>query len=88
MITNGGGLESAVDTADAPMFESANPEPPARSVAAGAAPWRKRSRLNRRTQFSLLIVRGDGVRVVRFNFVRPTAIWAGVALAASGRWQA
>ena len=37
----------------------------------------------RRGQFSLLIVRGDGVRVVRFNFARPAAIAGVVALAAS-----
>lgn len=30
--------------------------------------------MNRREQFSLLIVRGDGTRLVRFNFARPTAI--------------
>jgi murein DD-endopeptidase MepM/ murein hydrolase activator NlpD len=37
--------------------------------------------VNRRSQFSLLIVRGDGARVIRFNFARPTAVGAGVALA-------
>ena len=37
--------------------------------------------MNRRSQFSLLIVRGDGERVLRFNFPRPAAIAAGVALA-------
>jgi murein DD-endopeptidase MepM/ murein hydrolase activator NlpD len=37
--------------------------------------------LNRRNQFSLLIVRGDGSRVVRFNFPRPAAVGAGVAVA-------
>ncbi|MGH2626157.1 MAG: hypothetical protein ACRDHY_05850, partial [Anaerolineales bacterium] len=38
--------------------------------------------MNRRSrQFSLLIVRGDGVRVVRFNFPRPAVVGAGVALA-------
>lgn len=30
--------------------------------------------LDRRRQFSLLIVRGDGVRVLRFNFGRPVAV--------------
>ena len=50
---------------------------------AGAAPLRppKRDRVDRRGQFSLLIVRGDGARVVRFNFARPTAVSTGVALA-------
>ena len=37
----------------------------------------------RRGQFSLLIVRGDGVRVVRFNFARPAALAGVVALAAT-----
>jgi murein DD-endopeptidase MepM/ murein hydrolase activator NlpD len=37
--------------------------------------------VNRRSQFSLLIVRGDGERVLRFNFPRPAAVVAGVALA-------
>jgi len=38
-----------------------------------------------RDQFSLLIVRGDGTKVVRFNFTRPVArgAFAGVALALS-----
>jgi murein DD-endopeptidase MepM/ murein hydrolase activator NlpD len=34
-----------------------------------------------RRQFSLLIVRGDGTRVVRFNFPRPAAIAAFLAIA-------
>jgi hypothetical protein len=37
--------------------------------------------VDRRRQFSLLIVRGDGVRVVRFNFPRPAVTVAGVSLA-------
>jgi murein DD-endopeptidase MepM/ murein hydrolase activator NlpD len=37
--------------------------------------------VNRRRQFSLLIVRGDGERVLRFNFPRPAAVGVGVALA-------
>src|SRR5712691_503613 len=85
MVAEGGGLESAVDSGDGAMLESPKPEALARSGAggvAGANPRRKRNRLNRRTQFSLLIVRGDGVRVLRFNFVRPTGVGAGVALAA------
>jgi murein DD-endopeptidase MepM/ murein hydrolase activator NlpD len=36
----------------------------------------------RRSQFSLLVVRGDGVRVVRFNFARPFAVAGFVTLAA------
>lgn len=44
-------------------------------------PRRGRARLKRRNQFSLLVVRGDGVRVVRLNFRRPVAIGAFVTLA-------
>jgi murein DD-endopeptidase MepM/ murein hydrolase activator NlpD len=66
------------------------PEPPPSTglpaslagAAAGASPTRKRPGVDRRRQFSLLIVRGDGVRVLRFNFPRPAAVGAGVALAA------
>jgi murein DD-endopeptidase MepM/ murein hydrolase activator NlpD len=49
---------------------------------AGANPRRRHNRSSGRGQFSLLIVRGDGVRVLRFNFPRPAVIGAGVALAA------
>ena len=76
--------ELPVDTAPEPMLESPQPEALARSdsgAAAVASPRRKRSRLSRRSQFSLLIVRGDGARVIRFNFSRPTALGAGIALA-------
>src|SRR5918911_3683954 len=52
--------------------------------AAAALPAPRRRSVNRRRgQFSLLIVRGDGVRVVRFNFARPAAVAGVVALAAS-----
>jgi len=37
--------------------------------------------VDRRRQFSLLIVRGDGERVLRFNFPRPAAVGVGVVLA-------
>jgi len=37
----------------------------------------------RRAQFSLLVVRGDGVRVVRFNFARPLAVAGALLLAVS-----
>jgi murein DD-endopeptidase MepM/ murein hydrolase activator NlpD len=39
--------------------------------------------LNRRNQFSLLIVRGDGVRMLRFNFRRPVAVASFGVLAVS-----
>jgi murein DD-endopeptidase MepM/ murein hydrolase activator NlpD len=35
----------------------------------------------RKRQFSLLVLRGDGVRVVRFNFPRPAALGAFIVLA-------
>ncbi|MEX2148261.1 MAG: M23 family metallopeptidase [Candidatus Rokuibacteriota bacterium] len=38
--------------------------------------------MDRRKQFSLLLVRGDGMRVLRFNFARPVAVGSFVALAA------
>jgi murein DD-endopeptidase MepM/ murein hydrolase activator NlpD len=43
-------------------------------------PGRARGRVKDKSQFSLLIVRGDGVRVVRFNFSRPVAMGAFVGL--------
>lgn len=76
--------ESPVDSGNEPLLESPQPEALARAGSggvAGANPRRKRNRLNRRSQFSLLIVRGDGARVIRFNFSRPTAVSAGVMLA-------
>jgi len=50
------------------------------SRLAGAYPARKPQR-NRRGEFSLLIVRGDGTRVLRFNFVKTAAVGAFVGLA-------
>ena len=67
------------------MPETPTPAPPARPGGgriAWSSPGRKRSPLNRhRRQFSLLVVRGDGVRVLRFNFPRPAVVGAGLALA-------
>jgi hypothetical protein len=48
---------------------------------ASAYPGRKPQQRNRQGEFSLLIVRGDGVRVLRFNFVRTAALAALVSLA-------
>ena len=50
------------------------------------APARRRSVNRRRAQFSLLVVRGDGVRVVRFNFARPLAVagFIGLVVGISG----
>jgi len=66
---------SCVDTLAEPAGEPANPVAP----SAGAG----RPRRPNRKQFSLLIVRGDGTRVVRFNFPRPAAVvaFAGAAVA-------
>jgi murein DD-endopeptidase MepM/ murein hydrolase activator NlpD len=61
----------------APPATSARPAP--RGFA--AAPRRGRYGASRRSQFSLLIVRGDGVRVLRFNFARTAAIAASILLA-------
>src|SRR5438034_11513576 len=44
-------------------------------------PGRARARVRSRDHFSLLVVRGDGARVVRFNFTRPVAVGAFVGLA-------
>src|SRR3981189_1337938 len=42
---------------------------------------KKHTLASRRGQFSLLIVRGDGERVLRLNFPRRTAVVTAVALA-------
>src|ERR1041384_3015719 len=84
MFTPAPGEESLVDSGDGAVLESPKTATLAGSgsgAVAGANPGRKRNRLNRRSQFSLLIVRGDGVRVLRFNFPRPAAAGAGVVLA-------
>lgn len=73
-------VDSAIDSAPAAMLETAQLH--AREGwrgdgggrTNGALPRGRRNRLNRRTQFSLLIVRGDGVRMLRFNFRRPVAV--------------
>jgi len=66
--------ESSVDSLAEPAGEPARPLAPSASAGRPRRPNRK--------QFSLLIVRGDGTRVARFNFPRPAAIgvFAGVAL--------
>ena len=76
--------ECPVDSGDGAVLESPKPDALARSGAggvAGANPGRKRNRLDRRSQFSLLIVRGDGARVLRFNFSRPSVVSASVVIA-------
>src|SRR5438093_8488048 len=67
--------ESSADSWTGPAIEPARPLTVSRVAA--------RPRRTGRQQFSLLIVRGDGTRVVRFNFPRPAALaaFAGVAVA-------
>jgi murein DD-endopeptidase MepM/ murein hydrolase activator NlpD len=60
-----------------PVPQPAKPEG-APTSAPTARPRRKR---DHRSQFSLLIVRGDGVRVLRFNFPRPAVLGAGAGIA-------
>ena len=54
--------------------QNSQPTPAGPRLSAGVSARGKRTRMNRREQFSLLIVRGDGTRLVRFNFARPTAV--------------
>jgi murein DD-endopeptidase MepM/ murein hydrolase activator NlpD len=74
----------------APAPASVLPSRPVRSPTAGrlgfarlaARAWPpRRPPASRRAQFSLLIVRGDGVRVLRLNVPRRRAVLAGIALA-------
>src|SRR3989441_7712743 len=62
---------------------ASSPEPEVEPVNPLAVKAAGRPRRPGRQQFSLLIVRGDGTRVVRFNFPRPAALaaFAGVAVA-------
>jgi hypothetical protein len=52
-----------------------------RGKLAPTASRKRRYGANRRKQFSLLVVRGDGERVLRFNFPRPAVVATGLALA-------
>lgn len=78
MHAEGGQGESLVDGGRRPLPEPRAAEPSARPTVR-ADPRKKR--VDRRAQFSLLVVRGDGARILRFNFPRPAAIGAGVAIA-------
>jgi murein DD-endopeptidase MepM/ murein hydrolase activator NlpD len=73
-----GSLEPAVDTLSEP---EKGPEP--ERVESRPARPRGNGRWTGRKQFSLLIVRGDGSRVIRFNLPRPAALAAvaGIAVA-------
>lgn len=72
-----GPLEPAVDVLSEPQAE------PETLVRPRPAPPRANGRWSGRKQFSLLIVRGDGSRVIRFNLPRPAALAAvaGIAVA-------
>jgi murein DD-endopeptidase MepM/ murein hydrolase activator NlpD len=72
------GEESSVDTVPKRMLETA--QPGAREGWPRDGRGRPK-RLDHRKQFSLLLVRGDGMRVLRFNFARPLAIGSFVTLA-------
>ncbi len=54
---------------------------PSVSAMRSAAAARRHTGTRQRAQFSLLIVRGDGERVLRFNFARSSALGAAVSLA-------
>jgi septal ring factor EnvC (AmiA/AmiB activator) len=67
---------SPVDTISEPVLQTA--QPPSRAATSNQTT----KRVNHRTQFSLLVVRGDGVRVLRVNFPRrvPTVTLAVLGL--------
>src|SRR2546429_5259367 len=80
--------EPPVDTVPGPMLEPAKLGLQRGWFHRGLGPGRvacpggrRRSVNRRRRQFSLLVMRGDGVRVVRFNFARPLAVAGFAALA-------
>jgi murein DD-endopeptidase MepM/ murein hydrolase activator NlpD len=77
-------------TADEIVAHRAQPTPSGRAsgwrpngavLRSAAATARRHTVSKQRAQFSLLIVRGDGERVLRFNFARPAALSAAVSLA-------
>ena len=83
-----GATETPVDTVPGAMLEPAKLSVRRGWLHSGLGPGRaacpggrRRSVNRRRRQFSLLVVRGDGVRVVRFNFARPLALAAVAVLA-------
>ena len=55
--------------------------PSVNPMRAYAAATRRHTATKQRAQFSLLIVRGDGERVLRFNFARSAALAAAISLA-------
>jgi murein DD-endopeptidase MepM/ murein hydrolase activator NlpD len=85
MLTQDGGVECPIEEGRGPGVGPAKPASPAVAPAsrgfAGTTPRRRRPGTSRRSQFSLLIVRGDGVRVLRFNFARAAAVGVSLILA-------
>jgi murein DD-endopeptidase MepM/ murein hydrolase activator NlpD len=82
--------QTSVDSVSSASFIAPKPDVRRGWLHRGSAPAaatfpapRRRSVNRRRGQFSLLVVRGDGVRVMRFNFARPLAVAGFVAVAAS-----
>jgi murein DD-endopeptidase MepM/ murein hydrolase activator NlpD len=72
----------AADTGPGPAPKAAKPLAPSRLVRLAARAYPKqRPPASRRGQFSLLIVRGDGERVMRLNFPRRSVVLASLALA-------
>jgi peptidase M23-like protein len=82
MLTLDARTDSPIDSGRRPVQEAARQGLLARA-AVGAAPKKRRSGADRRGQFSLLLVRGDGERVLRFNFPRPAVMGVAIALAAT-----
>ena len=84
-----GRTDTAIDDIPCAALETAKPSggrgwlPRGWGLNRAASPARRRSVNRHRGQFSLLVVRGDGVRVIRFNFARPLAVVGFVAIAAS-----
>jgi murein DD-endopeptidase MepM/ murein hydrolase activator NlpD len=84
-----GRTDTAIDDLACAALETAKPSggrgwlPRGWGLNRASSPARRRSVNRHRGQFSLLVVRGDGVRVIRFNFARPLAVAGFVAIAAS-----
>ena len=76
--------EPVLETGAGPAPKPASPMPRVRLPLGRFAPARARKRpgTSRRRQFSLLIVRGDGERVLRLNFPHRAAMGAAIALVA------
>jgi murein DD-endopeptidase MepM/ murein hydrolase activator NlpD len=86
MLTMDARADSPIASGRSPVQEAARHGLLARAAAGarvGVAPKKRRTGADRRGQFSLLIVRGDGERVLRFNFPRPAVMGVAVALAAT-----